>query len=256
MVVKEKMLLTNNSHLRKMTQDQKTSQDMKKVTEQVYYYTLVSSGNTTEFSDYVDMQEERSFLAYRKIVERWSSVFGKDKIEVRLFDKQAFYENDLLADFAHVAGFDMTGLKKVKSENLSSLDSASIEFLRLLNGYCPKTEGNLRLNVDRSVLRRVFVKALKKNEKSYHLSRTDAQKILDAHRENNNWIAREYMGKEKLFSEDVSMYPEEVDSPHHLTVERCAELTASLWKTSGNLSFMLERLARNICSNCWRGFKK
>ena len=99
-----------------------------------YYYTLVSSGNTTEFSDYVDMQEERSFLAYRKIVERWSSVFGKNKVKVCLFDKQAFYENDLLADFAHVAGFDITGLKKVKNENLSSLDSASIEFLRLLMG--------------------------------------------------------------------------------------------------------------------------
>jgi|GEM_PF-5297861 len=65
------------------------------------------------------MQEERSFLAYRKIVERWSSVFGKDKIKERLFDKQAFYENDLLADFAHVAGFDMTGLEKAKTAGLT-----------------------------------------------------------------------------------------------------------------------------------------
>ena len=87
-------------------------------------------------------------------------------------------------------------------------------------------------------------KALKKNEKAYYLSRSEAQMILDKYREGNQWIAREYLGREELFHDDVSMYPEEVISPHNLTLERCAEITASFWEESGGLLFMLERLAR------------
>jgi len=70
---------------------------------------------------------------------------------------------------------------------------------------------------------------MNKGKKAYYLNRCEAQRIIDQFKEGNDWIAREYLGQEKLFSEDVSMYPEEVPSPHHLTPERCVEIMTALW---------------------------
>jgi len=183
--------------------------------------------------DYLDMPEERSRLAYHKMVERWS-VFGKDKLKIRIFDKTEFHDNDLLSDFANIVGFDMMGLERVEDRHLS-LGSAEVEFFRALytHFHSQETDVNVRS------LKRYFSKRLSgpkklnkppktEDSKAYYLSRKEAQRILDQFREGNDWIAREYLGRDKLFSEDVSMYPEEVAAPHQLTLERSIEISAQL----------------------------
>jgi len=191
-----------------------------------FYNTRVRGGLLWNFFDYLDQPEEDSNLAYHEIVKRWS-VFGKDKLKIRVFDKREFHHNDLLSDFANTVGFDMTGLERVGNRNLS-IDSGSVEFLRLLNSHIPATYDGWTLNPVRLQLRKCF-DAMGSDQKAYYLSRSDAQRIIDQFKEGNDWIAREYLGREKLFSDDVSMYPEEVASPHNLTLEKCAEITAALW---------------------------
>ena len=193
-----------------------------------YYYTLNWNGMTKNIFDYLKVPEEYSNLAYHKIVERWS-IFGKDKLKIRIFDKQEFHSNDLLADFANTINFNMTGLERVKNQNIS-IDSATVEFLRLLNLYYPAMQDPWTHNTGHwSMLSYIDTLAIK-NHKAYHLNRSEARQILDQFREGNDWVAREYLGREKLFDEDVSMYPVEVDSPHGLTLEKCAEITAHLYK--------------------------
>ena len=191
-----------------------------------FYNTRVRGGLLWNFSDYLDQPEEDSNLAYHEIVKRWS-IFGKDKLKIRVFDKREFHGNDLLSDFANAVGFDMRGLERVANQNLS-IDSGSVEFLRLLNSHIPATYDQWTLNPIRLQLRKCF-DAMESDRKAYYLNRRDAQRIIDQFREGNDWVAREYLGREKLFSDDVSMYPEEVASPHNLTLEKCAEITASLW---------------------------
>ena len=176
-------------------------------------------------------------LNYDQVVKRWS-IFGKDKLKIRLFDKQEFHNNDLLSDFSHTIGFDLTGLECVENKNETLLTSVEIEFLRLLNSHIPNLPGPYTLNSSRHQLMQFFLSYRQKNcekkKKAYHLNRNEVQRILDQFREGNDWIAREYLGREKLFDDDVSMYPEEVDSPHGLTLEKCAEITAHLWKEQCN----------------------
>ena len=192
------------------------------------YNTLISGGSTLTFSDYLNQPERSYFLDYRKtVVERWS-IFGKDKLKIRIFDKDEFCDNDLLSDFANTVGFDLDGLERVKNEN-TSIGSAETEFLRLLNFHVPATLDPWTFNPDRLPIH--YLQEISgKNTKAYSLNRSETQRILDLCREGNDWIAREYLRREKLFSEDVSMYPEEVSSSHNLTVEKCAEITALLWK--------------------------
>ena len=191
------------------------------------YNTAICNGSTWHFDDYWSLPERCSFLAYHKIVERWS-VFGKDKLKIRIFDKEEFLDHDLLGDFAHTIGFDLAGLEKGKNEN-TSIGSAETEFLRLLNFHIPNVLDYRTLNPDRLPID--YIKETsEKNTKAYYLNRSEAQRILDLCREGNDCIAREYLGREKLFSEDISMYPEKVASSHDLTIEKCAEITALLWK--------------------------
>lgn len=189
----------------------------------------IKTGATREIFDYLNDPEERSFLAYHKLIEWWS-IFGKDKLKIRLFDRKEFLDNDLLSDFAYAAGFDLKGLERIRDANVS-MDSAYIEFLRLLNLSCPAMRNPWKLDHFRSQLYsslRAVEKAKLKHKKAYYLNRSEAQRIIDHCQEGNDWIAREYLGREKLFSDDVSMYPEEVASPHHLTLEQCAEITVAL----------------------------
>ena len=193
------------------------------------YHARLRLGLAKKIFDYLDTPEAPSVaLAYHKILESWS-IF--EKIKIRIFDRRGFRDNDLLSDFSHTVGFNMAGLERTKDRNIS-LGSAEAEFLRLLNAH----EFDFRihngtnrrwipdiLNQDRRRKQDV------RDEKAYYLNRAEAQRILDQFREGNNWIAREYLGREKLFDEDVSMYPEET-VPHHLTVERSVEICAQLLK--------------------------
>jgi hypothetical protein len=147
------------------------------------------------------------FLDYRKVVEKWS-IFGKEKVNIRVFDKQALHDNDLYSDFASAVGFDLTGLERVKNTN-ESIGSAETEFLRLIRTHIDHFHREHPLFL--------WLSSLSSNQqgrKPYHLTRDQARQILEQYQESNDWIAREYLGREKLFSEDLSMYPEEVDSPH------------------------------------------
>ena len=164
---------------------------------------------------------------YGEVVKRWS-IFGK--VKVRIYDKREFYNNDLLSDFSHTVGFEMAGLEPLENQN-ESMGSAEVEFLRLLNSHVPRFLAPGTLNPGYDSLETCF-QGLAPGEKrtAYHLTRSEAQHILDECRVGNDWIAREYLGREKLFSEDVSMCPETVDSPHGLTLEKCVELSALLWK--------------------------
>jgi len=192
------------------------------------HYIYVCIGETKNVFDFHNQHP----MDYREIVKRWS-LFGKDKIKIRLFDKQEFYDNDLLTDFAHAVGFEMAGLERVEKTN-EAMGSAETEFLRLINFHIPRRLDPNNYNLDHDYLAKLLQSRNRKDneasKKNFPLTQGKAKQILEQCREGNDWIAREYLRREKLFSEDVSMYPEEVDSPHGLTLEKCAEITAHLWK--------------------------
>ena len=201
-----------------------------------FYYSLVSAGTTWSV---LDFQNIPWIWDYRRIVECWS-IFGKDKLKIRLYDKREFHDNDLLSDFARTVGFDMIGLERGDNENVS-IDSASIEFLRLFNLYFPRMFDPWTHNHDHEQLVDCLNAISGKGKKSYHLTRNEVQHLLSICQEGNDWIAQEYLGREKLFDEDVSMYPEEVASPHDLTLEKCAEITSHLWKERCNVIHQLQQ---------------
>ena len=200
------------------------------------YYTAILGGEVEDFLLFLNKKAtERFSLDYQEIVERWS-IFGKKKIKIRVFDKQEFHNNDLLSDFAYTVGFDMEGLEREDNRNVSS-DADEVEFLRLLNVHIPVRLDPRTFNPDRAHIDYFYHLDREKESRSksqgmyQFLSRDQAQRILDQYRESSDWVAREYLGREKLFNEDVSKYPEETGTHLLLTLERSVEISAQLLKS-------------------------
>lgn len=209
-------------------------------------------GTFDEFISSYFYDENSRFDNYWSMLERWSNVFGKDNVKPRIFDRKEMVQNDLLDDFSAIAGIDMNGLIRVEPQQVS-IDPETTEFMRLLSLYFPmRYDQSLlsRLQLSDNVILKLFSRP---GNVGYRLNRSQASAILNKYRDSNNTVAKEYFGHETLFSDDLSAYPEET-LPHHLTLEKAAEISAAIIeelygelenKNKGFLS-RLQRLCRRI----------
>ncbi|EFB0442158.1 hypothetical protein HF828_001672, partial [Campylobacter lari] len=78
-------------------------------------------------------QEGREICNYKQTLQWWGEVFGKENLIVRLFDKNEFYQGDLLKDFIHSIGLEWDDEFIIPPEQNKSLDLLGIELLRRVN---------------------------------------------------------------------------------------------------------------------------
>lgn len=69
---------------------------------------------------------------YRRLIEMWAEVFGRDKLRIRIFEREQLKGGDVLADFAAVIGLDLAGLPPPPRQN-ESLSTYAIQLLREFN---------------------------------------------------------------------------------------------------------------------------
>ncbi|WP_413871112.1 hypothetical protein [Albidovulum sp.] len=83
------------------------------------------------------------YLRFRRTMTPWIEVFGKEAIEVRIFDKQYLYEGDVLKDFLSVV-FDgdlpeMTDFIPAGTSGMNvGLSAPALEFLRRIGERYPR----------------------------------------------------------------------------------------------------------------------
>lgn len=111
-----------------------------------WYSTVVKSGNVRyknkipSFSDYLRVwcTRENHYFNYFNMLEKWSSVFGKENLNVRLFDKKLFVNSNLLDDFYSSVGLhNLDDFVKVSPKN-ESLSNLGLFLGRLINNFFPR----------------------------------------------------------------------------------------------------------------------
>jgi hypothetical protein len=111
-------------------------------------------GGTQRLKEYLDANLRPGFTARALL---WRAVAG-ERFSVRLLEPDALEDGDLIADFAHVAGFDAEGLKRPGRLN-QGLSVGAAGFLREMNRVLPqRVAGGQRRNplmrgVDRRLTR-------------------------------------------------------------------------------------------------------
>ncbi len=149
------------------------------------------------------------FYDYQKLLSKWSRIFGKENIHPALFDKTMLYNNDLLSDFIHRCGLP-ANLNFVIPENKNeSLSETAQEVAQLFNHKFPAGSTDITIKelqkIRKELIETVNNKYPGPGKKPL---RQEAETFYKQFEESNNRVARRWFGREKLFSEDFSMYPE------------------------------------------------
>ncbi|WP_235690655.1 hypothetical protein [Campylobacter coli] len=173
---------------------------------------------------------------HKQTLQWWGEVFGKENLIVRLFDKNEFYQGDLLKDFIHSIGLEWDDEFIIPPKQNESLDLLGIDLLRRINKFLPLFCNNAR-NIFRGDLHHFAVKHF--TSKDSHLKfqppKEVVQSYIDYFEESNEWVRKEFFPhKERLFpKKDLSNYKENYElkemKPEYW--DKIAEFIADIVKT-------------------------
>lgn len=111
---------------------------------QSYYTQYIKYGNTLDVNAYVKRKMFRwyhrflppAFNWYNKL-KPYASVFAKENIFIRPFEKQQLEGGDVVADFLYLLGIDKGGLTIPDQYDNASFPAEGIQLLRYLNSVMP-----------------------------------------------------------------------------------------------------------------------
>ena len=166
----------------------------------------------------LDKNRLRQWDYYHKLQE-WEEAFGKDAIIVRVYEKKQFYKDDLIRDFLHIIGLELTEKFQLPTEKQSniSLGPDAIEFMRLVN-----------LEIENREVKTFLLKSLESIDKKQVwvpfslVSPHERLDIITFFSESNQNVARKYLDRNdgKLFYEPLPDPDEPWVQYEGLTIEK------------------------------------
>lgn len=149
------------------------------------------------------------YLHYERVLARWEPVFGADSLVPRVFHPAEFRDGDLLADFVAAAGLPLDAARCIRPDSRNTALSARAQWLmRQFNLGADDLPWD-RLP-DRARLSNALADELGRLCPGPPLlpSRSEALAFYEHFREPNARVARRFFGREALFDDDFSEYPE------------------------------------------------
>jgi len=166
----------------------------------------------------------RHFYNYRRLLKKWSEVFGKENIRLRIFEKEQLIHQDLLQDFMQQAGIRQDEKFRLPQRLNTALSATAIEAAWLFNQKFPAQDKRS----DFQLLNKLRLEMIHQINEKYPgpgkmLLKNDAREFLNIYKNTNRKVAAEWFGREKLFNEDFSMYTENLPSTDHQLVKLLVE---------------------------------
>lgn len=169
--------------------------------------------------------EQEYFYDYWRFLQRWSAIFEKARMTVRIFEKGALKGDSVIADFCEATGVPAL-THKDKRENQSLLPPYQ-EFLRQMNIRLLKDSRDDGAAVRVRLMRMILVKL--GSGRGRMPSREQAEAFYQSYAESNEKVREKFFPERTtLFEEDFSRYPEDAQPPA-LDVETALDITAELW---------------------------
>lgn len=166
------------------------------------------------WTDYINNLPEAVQLDYYAALEKISSVFGRENVIVRRFDRKYFTDGMVQADFLNVVGLEMTDEYAVKPSVNESMVGNVCEIKRIINSITELTDSEY-----------VFLRSMLQDINAYSgaaypssmFSAQEAKEFLEQYRQGNRRIAEEYLGETgtDLFDMDIKDLDKwEKDNPY------------------------------------------
>ncbi|MCW0223520.1 hypothetical protein OJP33_02170 [Campylobacter lari] len=175
---------------------------------------------------------DRQYIFNNKwLCQKYSEIFGKENLIVRLFDKNEFFQRDLLKDFIYSIGLKWDDNFVLPLKQNESLDLIGVELCKALNNQ------NSNYNEFMELYNKYFI------SKSSFIKFCPPKKIIQSYlayfEESNEWVRKEFFPhKERLFSKkDLSNYKEnyELKEMKPECWDRIAEFIADVVKKKNKI---------------------
>ncbi|EOU2823641.1 hypothetical protein L8W66_06105 [Campylobacter lari] len=171
------------------------------------------------------------------LCQNYSKVFGKENLIIKIFDKNEFYQGDLLKDFIHSIGLKWNKRFVIPLIQNESIDLLGIELMQRINNF---GLGGF-LGENSKSLRNFFMKFFRSKDCDIKFQPPKAivQSYLDYFEESNEWVRKEFFPhKERLFpKKDLSNYKENYElkemKPEYW--DRIAEFIADVVKKKNKI---------------------
>lgn len=166
-----------------------------------------------------------AYYDYDRVLTLWESVFGKDAVHVRLYEKDLLTNGSIVDDF--LACWDLgqaQGFRQVPNEN-SAIDTSAQAFLRAINPALAELDEPVK-----EMLRGSVVSALERScpGRGVYPARRDAEVFFASFAASNAAVAVRYFPERtQLFDADFSIYPEKGDMAE-VSVEATARVALRL----------------------------
>lgn len=183
---------------------------------------------------YLDFQLDRPNISfdYLDIIERWAGAFGEESIFVRPFEKQQFFQNDLISDFLNTIGVSFEDRPSSPEDHSNaSLSVRILDFVDSLN----RVEGIGEH--DKAVAIRTVAEITKNDKKRFAISPGQRLELIKRFESNYEQLAREYLGRTdgRFFYECLPEPNEEWSEPERVTLPQALGLFARLSRKASAL---------------------
>jgi hypothetical protein len=176
---------------------------------------------------------------YKAVCDRWAKVFSKENICVRPYERQQFKDESIFSDFLSIIDVELTDDFKFPKKNFNpTLNIDALNYKLLINKlHCGKFSMIIFFRPFLDYTRQVDKKGL------FHshdfISPQKQLDIIEAHRELNSALAREYLDREdgQLFYESEPDVKEAWEPYKGLTEQKKDEISEFIAK-----NYLLEAL--------------
>lgn len=183
----------------------------------------------TEYSHFV--------CNHKQTLQWWAYAFGRDSMEVRIFDRKEFVDNDLMSDFLHILGLNTKDFVIDDDSNVS-LSVFGAALCRRINSEFPWFIDG-KFNRQRAMLTGIFNRHFSYSNdglmgKKFMLAKDVYASYLEYYKECNEWVQKEFFpDRAYLFKQpDMSKYEEnyEVDEAYSYMIENMSKCIIDIAK--------------------------
>ncbi|ELP9119577.1 hypothetical protein QTU61_000110 [Campylobacter lari] len=176
--------------------------------------------------------------SYKKMLYLWSTSVSKENVIVRIFDRDEFYQKDLLKDFINTIGLQWNDEFQIPVKENKTLDLIGFELLNRINELNPFMFQSRYFDIveyfDKSCTNSSQYIQLK-----FQPPKEVVQSYIDYFEESNEWVRKEFFPyKERLFpKKDLTNYKENYElkemKPEYW--DKIAELIANMVSTKNQI---------------------
>lgn len=212
------------------------------------YTQFIHEGGSFDFEEYYN-EINMEWLNYEKLVAHVSSIWGKEAIIVRRYQREALVNGDSISDFFTLLNIDLSKINTsdyIGRRGNAGYNRRALEFAKICNPHLTQ-ENKILL---RNLLQNASTKG--KFEDFGYLSREQLRKIHDDFEESNALLARQYLSEGPLFHYEEGT-AEQVEQEYEFDLNELSILTANMFVTlskslSGNLGLGVKE--RQTCFIC------